>query len=187
MTEQTRIRLIAAMVSLLVLFGITSLLFAKTLRPTDYPRLLPEFTTNNSLDWLGSAPMKRRDLLGKVVLIDVWTFECWNCYRSFPWLNSLEKKFSAEQFQIIGVHTPEFEREKNRTAVLAKMKEFNLHHPVMIDNQSRYWDALENRVWPAFYLVDKTGKIHRVYTGETHAGDPQATKIEAEITALLKQ
>ena len=76
------------------------------------PNDMPEFTNDNPDEWFNSAPLKRADLKGKVVLLDVWTYGCWNCYRSFPWLIEIEGKFSSNTFQVIGIHTPEFEHEK---------------------------------------------------------------------------
>ena len=108
----------------------------------NYPSDIPEFTQKNTNAWFNSAPLSVKDLRGKVLLVDVWTFGCWNCYRSFPWLNSLEEKFSAEDFQIIGIHTPEFDREKDPDNVAKKIEEFKLHHPVMMDNNFAYWRAL---------------------------------------------
>jgi hypothetical protein len=35
---------------------------------------LPEFTQSAAQAWLNSSPLKKEDLLGKVVLIDFWTF-----------------------------------------------------------------------------------------------------------------
>ncbi len=151
------------------------------------PRDLPAFTQRSAKDWINSPPLTVRDLRGKVVLVDVWTFECWNCYRSFPWLHELEDALRDEAFTVLGIHSPEFERERDRKSVQAKVQEFGLTHPVMIDNDMRYWQALRNRYWPAFYLVDKRGRIRSMYVGETHAGTAQARKIEAELRALLAE
>ena len=145
----------------------------------------PEFTYHTEDAWINSKPLKLEDLKGKVILLDFWTFECWNCYRSFPWLNALEKKFEGQDFQVIGVHSPEFEHEHDRKQVEAKIKAFGLHHPVMMDNDFSYWKALNNRYWPAFYLIDKQGVIQGRYVGETHEGDGNATAIELKIKQLL--
>ena len=88
----------------------------------------PEFTQTSAEDWLNSKPLTLASLRGKVVLIDFWTFGCWNCYRSFPWLNAMEKRLQGEDFVVIGIHTPEFDHEKNRYAVSDKIKEFELQH-----------------------------------------------------------
>lgn len=149
--------------------------------------VLPEFTTSDPAYWFNSPPLKREDLHGKVVLIDVWTFGCWNCYRSFPWLNKLEKQFEEEDFTIVGIHSPEFDHEKQPGKVAAKIREFRLQHPVMMDNDFRYWQALNNRYWPAFYLVDRKGRLRELYVGETHEGDAKASAIEKEIRLLLEE
>jgi hypothetical protein len=101
-------------------------------------------------------------------------------------LLSLEDRFSAEQFRIVGIHTPEFEHEKRRAGVTARIREFGIRHPVMLDNDFAYWRALGNRYWPAFYVVDGEGRIRGVFAGETHAGDARARRIEALIGEPLE-
>ncbi len=152
---------------------------------TAQAKTLPEFTQQDSSQWINSDALSVSDLEGSVVLIDVWTFECWNCYRSFPWLNDLEARYSNKGLKIIGIHTPEFAREKVIANVKEKVKEFKLHHPIMVDNDMTYWRALNNRYWPAFYLVDKKGNIRKVFVGETHKGDLNSMKADAMIKKLL--
>jgi len=98
---------------------------------------LPEFTHTGAQTWLNSAPLTVADLRGKVVLVHVWAFECWNCYRSFPWLADVEEKYGAGLI-VVGVHTPEFEREKVALTIAAKAQEFGLLHPIMIDSDHSY-------------------------------------------------
>lgn len=150
------------------------------------PKPAPEFTQTSQDAWLNSRPLKIKQLQGKVALIDIWTFECWNCYRSFPWLKNIEKKYSKD-LQIIGIHTPEFAHEKVRKNVVDKTKGFGLTHPVMMDNDFAYWKSLKNRYWPAFYILDKKGNIRGRYIGETHAGDRNATAMENLIKQLIAE
>ncbi|MCE9596552.1 MAG: redoxin domain-containing protein [Spirochaetia bacterium] len=147
----------------------------------------PEFTHTRESEWINSKPVALSQLRGKVVLIDFWTFQCWNCYRSFPWLRSVEAQFHAQGLQIIGVHSPEFESEKVRTNIEAKVREFGLTHPIMIDTDFSYWNAMNNSYWPAFYLLDKKGVVRASYAGETHIGDSQAKTIEAQIKTLTAE
>ncbi|MCU7801251.1 MAG: redoxin domain-containing protein [gamma proteobacterium symbiont of Lucinoma myriamae] len=164
------------------LIFLSALLFSVTVISSNYtqskaqntdqkPYKMPEFTHHKANEWINSQPLTVQDLKGKVVLIDMWTFDCWNCYRSFPWLNALEEKYQKSGLQIIGVHTPEFDHEKIRVNIEAKVKKFKLHHPVMIDNDFSYWRALNNRYWPAYYLVNQEGNIVSSHIGETHQGD----------------
>ena len=149
--------------------------------------LLPQFTQQEPDDWINSEPLQVMDLRGKVPLIVFWAFDCWNCYRSFPWLLGLEQRLGEKGLQVIGVHTPEFEHEKVRANVVAKVEEFKLKHPVMIDNEFRYWRAMNNRYWPAFYVVDTSGRVRGKFIGETHNGDKNAKAMEAMINELLNE
>ena len=155
--------------------------------PSDPPEVLPQFHTQAAADWINSSPLRVEDLKGKVVLIDFWTYSCWNCYRSFPWLNAMEARLQGEDFIVVGVHTPEFDHERDRRKVAEKVKEFNLHHPVVLDNDHLYWRAMRNRYWPAFYLVDKQGRVRHWFVGETHKGSRQAITIEQAIIKLLAE
>src|SRR5262245_28422643 len=147
----------------------------------------PEFTHTSAAEWINSKPLKLEDFSGRVLLIDVWAFECWNCYHSFPWLKSVEAKFGPKGLAVLGVHSPEFPDEQVRANVVAKTREFGLAHPVMLDNDFSYWNALDNHYWPAYYIVDKQGRIRGRFVGETHADDKQAHAIEALITKLLSE
>ena len=148
---------------------------------------LPELSQTDSSAWLNSAPLKREDLLGKVTLIDFWTYGCWNCYRSFPWLHSVEEKFADKSFGVLGIHTPEFDHERKRLNVVKKIEEFNIAHPVMMDNDFGFWKAMNNHYWPSWYLVDKQGIVRYLFVGETHEGTRKAMAIEAAIEQLLSE
>ena len=147
----------------------------------------PDFTQAAPAAWLNSPPLRWSELRGTVTLVEFWTFACWNCYRSIPWLRTLEPKYGARGFRIVGIHTPEFEHERVRANVEAKLREHRVAFPVMLDNDYAYWNALGNRYWPAFYLVDGEGRIRASFAGETHAGDRQAVAIEDAIEALLRE
>lgn len=169
---------------LVLLLSLASpLVAATTLSPTP----VPAFTHTGEDDWLGSKPLTWKALQGKVVLLDVWTFDCWNCYRSFPWLNGVEQRFGDQPFQVIGIHSPEFDHERDHQRIRAKMTEYQLHHPVMVDNDMSYWRALNNRYWPSYYLVDGKGRLRYSFVGETHQGTPRAEAIETAIQQLLQE
>jgi thiol-disulfide isomerase/thioredoxin len=147
----------------------------------------PEFTHTGSQDWINSAPLKMADLRGKVVLLDFWTFGCWNCYRSFPWLNGVRDQFAGQAFQVVGVHTPETDSERERADIIANAKKHGVTNPVMIDNDFSYWKAMSNHYWPTFYLIDKHGKVRAQFIGETHQGDQNAVAIDSMIKKLMAE
>lgn len=184
MTKNQLIKRVLVFIVIALTLLVSAIVYAAKINP---PATMPEFTQVDEVAWFNSKPLRSEDLRGKVVLIDVWTYGCWNCYNSFPWLRGVEEKFADQDFTVIGIHTPEFDREKERENVLKKVEEFELHHPVMMDNDKAYWRALRNRYWPAYYIVDKKGNIRDAFIGETHEGDRRAKKIEKLISKLLKE
>jgi len=179
---------LAKRVQLIILLALglvaSAVVYAAKINP---PATMPEFTQADEAVWFNSKPLLSEDLRGKVVLIDVWTYGCWNCYNSFPWLRGVEEKFADQDFTVIGIHTPEFSHEKDPENVAERIEHFELHHPVMMDNDKAYWRALNNRYWPAYFIVDKQGNIRDAFIGETHEGDRRAKKIEKVIAKLLKE
>ena len=145
----------------------------------------PEFTVSSPDLWLNSPPLSIKSQRGKVVLVDFWTFGCINCKRSIPWLRSLEKKYAERNFQLIGVHTPEFDHERERGNVVREASALGRRHPIVIDNNLTIWRAYKNRYWPAFYIIDKHGTVRGVFVGETHVNDNRARAIEGLIERLL--
>jgi thiol-disulfide isomerase/thioredoxin len=133
-------------------------------------------------EWLNSEPLSMGDLKGKVVLIDFWTYSCINCQRTLPYLRDWWKKYEDSGLVIIGVHSPEFEFEKDLGNVQEAAKDFALEYPIMQDNDFRTWRAYNNRYWPAKYLIDKDGYI-RYY----HFGEGEYDETEEAIQLLLEE
>ncbi|MCH8816716.1 MAG: redoxin family protein [Chloroflexi bacterium] len=132
--------------------------------------------------WINSEPftIAERTSEGGVVLIDFWTYTCVNCIRTFPFLRDWQDKYADAGLTILGVHTPEFDFEKDRSNVLRAMERFGLAYPVAQDNDRFTWDAFENRAWPAKYLFDAKGRL--VYT---HIGEGDYVETERAIRAAL--
>lgn len=124
----------------------------------------PDFTGIDS--WLNSEPLKIDDLKGKVVLVDFWTYSCINCIRTQPYLKSWYENYSDDDFEIIGVHAPEFSFEKVKKNVEKATKEAGLKYPIALDNGFSTWNNYQNQYWPASYLIDAKGKVRRVHFGE---------------------
>lgn len=116
--------------------------------------------------WFNSKPLTLDELKGKVVIIDFWTYSCINCQRTLPYLRSWYEKYKDKGLVIIGVHSPEFEFEKNEKNVAAAIKDFQLTYPVVQDNDFATWRAYDNRYWPAKYFIDKEGYIRYLHFGE---------------------
>lgn len=118
----------------------------------------------------------------KVVLIDFWTYTCINCIRTLPYLRSWHEKYSDDGLVIIGVHSPEFEFEKDADNVAKAIADFELEYLVVQDNNFATWRAYNNRYWPAKYLVNHKGEI--VYE---HFGEGEYDETEAQIQKALEE
>jgi thiol-disulfide isomerase/thioredoxin len=150
------------------------------------PAQAPEFPTTDPAHWVGE-PVRLADLRGRVVLLDVWTFGCVNCVRTVPWVREAAARYGRRGLAVVGIHTPEFARERDRDAVAERARAHGLSFPQLLDNDQQYWNALGNQYWPALYLVDRCGRIRTRAVGEVHGGEAGAIRLEAAIEQLLRE
>lgn len=132
----------------------------------DLPKIAPAPQISGIATWINSEPLIISQLKGKVVLIDFWTYSCINCIRTFPYLTSLYDKYKDKGLIIIGIHTPEFEFEKDTNNVKKATERFHIRYPVALDNDYKTWQAFYNSYWPAHYLIDQEGFVRQVHFGE---------------------
>jgi thiol-disulfide isomerase/thioredoxin len=144
----------------------------------------PPLPTLPAESWINSPPLKLSDLRGRPVLVEFWTFGCSNCRNTLPWLKQVHEKYSPRGLIVIAVHSPEFEHERGADDVARAVKQLGIRYPVMVDDDFRYWNALGNRYWPAFYLIGPDGDIVATRIGELHVGQRPADEFEALIAAL---
>ncbi|NTV30079.1 MAG: cytochrome c biogenesis protein DipZ [Candidatus Omnitrophica bacterium] len=142
--------------------------------------LAPEIVTGGQ--WFNSPPLNLQALRGKVVVIDFWTYTCINCIRTLPELKAWHDRYAGLGLVIIGVHTPEFEFEKDPGNVAKAVRDFGLKYPVVQDNNYATWKAYRNQYWPAKYFIDRTGRIR-----STHFGEGGEAESEAVIRKLLQE
>jgi thiol-disulfide isomerase/thioredoxin len=132
--------------------------------------------------WLNSAPLRMPDLKGKVVMVEFWTFGCYNCRNVEPYVKQWHQQYVDQGFVVIGVHSPEFSHEREIENVKRYMVEHDIRFPVPIDNDFSTWNRYGNRYWPAMYLIDKRGIIRYVKIGEGGYGET-----ERQIQSLLTE
>lgn len=146
----------------------------------------PDFTASG--EWFNSQPLHISDLRGKVTLVSMWTFGCNNSYNSIPTLANLYNTYKDQGLEIIGVHTPEFDYEKDASNVVQALEKYSVTWPVFQDNDYTTWNAYDNNVWPKFYLVDKNGLIRYTHRGEISDRFPQGREpLEQAIQTLLSE
>ncbi|MBS3055049.1 MAG: redoxin domain-containing protein [Candidatus Aenigmarchaeota archaeon] len=124
----------------------------------------PEF--KGTTDWINSKPLTMKSLRGKVVFLDFWTYSCVNCIRTIPHLKELHDKYSSNNLVIIGVHTPEFEFEKETKNIKEAVKKHGLKYPVVNDPENITWREYGNQYWPRQTLIDSKGMIRLEHVGE---------------------
>jgi thiol-disulfide isomerase/thioredoxin len=149
-------------------------------RPRPSGPIAPGFEGGGA--WINSEPLNLTELgaQGKVVLVDFWTFGCYNCRNTLPYLKQWWEKYNDQGLVIVGVHTPEFNSERVLANVQDAVKEQGIAWPVVQDNDYAIWRAYGNRYWPRFYLVDERGQI--IYD---HIGEGAYEETEARIAAAL--
>jgi thiol-disulfide isomerase/thioredoxin len=153
--------------------------------PAHAAQKAPEFTHSSQAQWLNSKPLRLGQLRGKVVLIEFWAFECVNCRRTQPWLHAIQRRYADKEFVIVSVHTPELPEERSIANVRKAVAEQRITNPVMVDDDYSYWNAMQNQYWPAFYLIDKRGRIATRAIGEMHVGQARAAELERAIEEQL--
>jgi thiol-disulfide isomerase/thioredoxin len=119
-----------------------------------------------AITWLNSQPLTVDGLRGKVVLINFWTYTCINWLRQLPYVRAWAQKYKDQGLAVIGVHTPEFEFEKNIDNVRRASTEMRIDYPIAVDNDYAVWRAFGNRYWPALYFIDTQGRIRHYQFGE---------------------
>jgi thiol-disulfide isomerase/thioredoxin len=145
------------------------------------PNQLPEF--QGISEWLNSAsPITTKDLLGKVVLVQIWTLGCINCQRTLPHVTSWHQKYAAQGLQTIGIHTPEFAFERDSKNIRRAMTKYGITYPVGVDNNFQTWKAYKNEYWPHLFLADRQGIIRY-----DRIGEGAYDETEAKIKQLLGQ
>jgi thiol-disulfide isomerase/thioredoxin len=165
------------------LYAFAALALAATpaLRSSGLPAVVggraPEVT---GVAWLNSPPQTLAALAGKVVLVEFWTFGCYNCRNVEPHVKEWHRRYAERGLVVIGVHTPELRDERNVDDVRRYLREHEISYPVVVDNDFTTWNRYGNNAWPALYLVDKRGLVRLVRIGEGGY-----TETERFIEALL--
>ncbi len=141
--------------------------------------------------WLNVAPGTNVSLgsrKGKVTVVHFWTFGCINCKHNLAYYGQWRKQFAGRGLQVIGIHTPETEPERDVASVARKVSELGITYPVLIDEKGSNWAAWQQRCWPTVYLVDKKGRVRFAWEGELeYQGAGGNARMIQLIEALLNE
>ena len=132
-------------------------------------------------DWLNHTPLSKKDLEGKIVLLDFFTYCCMNCINVLPDLKALEEEFQKELL-VIGIHSGKHKHEKDEDSIRQALRRYKINHIVINDADMKLWDAYGVKAWPTLVLIDTKGYIISIYQGEGHF-----KSLRKDIQALLPE
>ena len=134
----------------------------------------------NAPQWIGPRP-PAESYAGKVVVVDVFTFDCINCKHVVPGLRSLRARYPARDLLVVGIHTPETPFEHVRANVVAALATQGISWPVAIDNDQKLWNAYGIAYWPTQLIFDRHGRLRKTVVGEGQ--DAEVTSTVAALVA----
>jgi thiol-disulfide isomerase/thioredoxin len=129
-----------------------------------------------------NSPLTLSSLKGKVVLVYIWTYTCINSIRPMPYIDDWNQKYSNKGLVVVGVHSPEFQFEKNYANVKDAVQRFGIRYPVILDSDHGTWNAYGNNYWPRYYLIDTQG-----YITYDHICEGNYDQIEKAIQSLVAE
>ena len=132
--------------------------------------------------WINSEPLTLASLHGRVVLIEFWTFACYNCRNTLPAVKKWDAQYRDKGLTIIGVHTPELDYETNVDNLRREVAKLGLKYAVVTDNDYSTWKAYGVEAWPTLFLLDKQGRVRW-----THVGEGAYDETEQAIKKLLAE
>lgn len=151
---------------------VTNIPSAETTSTVDALSQLPDLGPVPPLEdldgWLQSDTETLRELRGRVIIVQFWTFGCHNCKATIPNLQELYAEHAGDDFEIVGVHSPEFDYERDPDAVLAAANELGVTWPIALDGAKRNFFSWQGSpaYWPRTYVVDRDGRIRFDHIGE---------------------
>ncbi|MFA7236435.1 MAG: thioredoxin-like domain-containing protein [Phycisphaeraceae bacterium] len=123
-----------------------------------------------------------KQLRGRVVVLDFWTYCCINCMHILPDLSYLEHKYADQPVTIIGVHSAKFDNEQDPAQIAQAVRRYRIRHPVIVDQGMELWSQFGVHAWPTFVIIDTTGRV----VGQT-SGEGQRQLLDRAIQQLLDE
>src|SRR5436190_23247317 len=117
-------------------------------------------------EWINSEPLKLKNLRGRVVLIEFWTFGCYNCRNTLPFVKRWHEDYKDKGLTIVGVHSPELANEQKLENLRREVASLGIKYPVVTDNDYSTWNAYGVSAWPTLFVLDKESRIRWMHVGE---------------------
>lgn len=154
--------------------------------PVDPPPVLrEEHPPLREIDgWLQSDVTSLEELRGKVVIVEFWTFGCYNCRNRLPYTQDIYAAYRDQGLEIVGIHSPEFAYEKEVDAIIEAMDRLGVTWPVALDTDRRTFREWQGSpaYWPRTYVLDRGGRVRF-----DHIGEGAYRALEDTVVALLAE
>jgi thiol-disulfide isomerase/thioredoxin len=158
---------------------------AETVPTPDLPNRGPHPELLEIDGWLQSEVTSLEDLRGKVVAVQFWTFGCSNCKATIPHMRELYERYGDQDFEIVGIHAPEFDFEAEVSNIEDAAAELGVTWPIVLDTNKRTfhsWQEGPTAHWPRIYLLDREGNIRY-----DNIGEGRYAETDAAVQALLAE
>ena len=153
-------------------------------------RPAPAWANTSWLNTPDDRPLTLESQRGRVVLLNFWTFTCWNCTGAIPSLVDYDRQYRDQGLTIIGIHRPEFPPyagEHDRGNVAKALAKYHIEYPNAQDNDHATWDLYDIQYWPSYVLIDRRGNIRFEGAGEFHLNDAAYDQWDGRIRKLLAE
>lgn len=131
-----------------------------------FPDAIKSPSLDGGVAWINTAgPLDLKDLRGKFVLLDFWTYCCINCMHILPELKKLEAAYPNE-LVVIGVHSAKFETEEESQSITDAVLRYGIEHPVVNDAKHELWNRFRVNSWPSLRVIDPEGNVVAGNSGE---------------------
>lgn len=141
----------------------------ETIQVIDPPPVLEGKPALTDIDgWINTDKSSLDDFAGQVRVVEFWTFGCFNCKNRISHTQELYADFKDDGLEIIGIHSPEFERERDPIAVQEATERLGVTWPVALDTDKTNFRAWQGgrRFWPRVYVLDQNGDLRYDHIGE---------------------
>lgn len=109
---------------------------------------------------------------GKVVVVDFWASWCVPCRRSFPWLDSMQRKYGEDGLVVIGIN------EDNEPAdAEAFLRSFPVTFRIIADQNGKLAREFDLVAMPSSFVIGRDGEL-----AVKHLGFKNAKEDEYETT-----
>jgi DNA-binding beta-propeller fold protein YncE len=139
---------------------------AQALPEHPFPRHVKSPSLDGGGKWFNTAgSLDIKDLRGKFVILDFWTYCCINCMHILPELKKAEHAYPNE-LVVIGVHSAKFENERLDENIREAILRYEIEHPVVNDADHKIWNKFGIQSWPSLAVIDPEGNVVAINSGE---------------------